>query len=250
MKPHLSVIIPVYNLSENPRPSSLEEVKKYLSNAKFTWEVILVDDGSSDNTNEFIKDFASHSSGFQAISIAHGGKVAAVAAGIQIAKGEIILFTDFDQSTPLAEFEKFNVNFKLGADIVIAERIRAKQNDSFISKFRSVAFNFLVRALVLPSIPDSQCGFKAFKNNVGKYLFANLNICRPKPINGPYMGAFDVEILLLASLKGFKIRSIPVSWRRESSKNLKIDEPLKMLTEIIKIKLYYGGWPKNTNTAI
>jgi dolichyl-phosphate beta-glucosyltransferase len=243
MRPYLSVVIPIYNLGSNYKDSALDNVENYLSKQKYSWEVILVNDGSEDDTKEVLDSDIKTRRNFKLISIAHGGKAAAVSAGVMLAAGQIILFTDFDQSTPIEEFTKFKTEFDSGADIVIAERVREKKQDKFISKARSKAFNILVQLIVLPGIEDSQCGFKAFKGEVGKYLFSNLQVTKPKKVNGPYMGAFDVELLYLGGLKRYKIKSVEVKWIREDSNNLKWSEPIKMLVEVLKIRLYYSSHP-------
>lgn len=236
---YLSVIIPAYNLSQNYIPQSLPQVFDYLKHQKFTWEVLLVDDGSTDDTKDILEEFASSHKGFNVLSIPHMGKAGAVKAGVQKAVGDIILFTDFDQSTPLSEFDKFKEAFDANADVVIAQRVRQSTNDTFASKLRSRLFNLATQAVVLPGISDTQCGFKAFKNEIAKYLFANLHVTKPKPINGPFMGSFDVEILFLARLKNYKIVSIPVTWVREDSKNLKFSEPFKALFDLVRIRIWY-----------
>ena len=237
--PFLSVVIPAYNLSQNPKPGALNQVDSYLKKQKYSWEVILVDDGSSDNTFFQLQEFARSHNNFIALTIPHGGKVAAIFAGVNKARGQIVLFTDFDQSTPISETEKFLPEFEKGHDIVIANRVRVKEKDSLASLLRSKIFNLLTQSLVLPGIPDTQCGFKAFKRHVAQELFNRLEVTKPRPIQGPYMGAFDVELLFIARKLGYKIKSVPVTWIREESKNLKFTEPLKMLLEIIKIRLFY-----------
>lgn len=236
---HLSIVIPSYNVSQDYKGNELESVRKYLSTKNFGWEVILVDDGSSDNTFNILSKYCNEHKGFRVTRIEHGGKVAAVSEGVKNAEGEIILFTDFDQSTPISEFDKFDKYFNDGYQIVIAKRDRQKENDTLISKLRSKLFNYLVQLIILPGVSDTQCGFKAFTKNEAKYLFKNLKVCKPQKIKNSYMGAFDVEILFIAKLKRFKIKSVNVTWKREDSKNLKLSEPLKMLIEIIRIRVYY-----------
>ncbi len=241
MKPFLSVIIPAYNISKNFKEDALPQVASFLEDQKYTWEVILVDDGSQDNTFDILSNFTKRHKDFFIKKIKHGGKAAAVMAGVMQASGEIILFTDFDQSTPIKEINKFIAEFKSGFDIVIAHRIREKKNDTIISLLRHRGFNLLVQLMALPGIPDTQCGFKAFRNTVAKDLFNSLSICKPSSdVKGPYMGAFDVELLFLARRKGYKIKSVKVNWIRENSKNLTLFEPIKMLWEITRIRLYYS----------
>jgi len=239
--PYLSVVIPAYNEAENFKKGYLEEAAQYLKKQKFSWEAVLVDDGSSDQTPKLLKDFAKKNKGFRFLGIPHGGKLAAVSAGIHSARGEIVLFTDFDQSTPLNEVEKMFPHFKKGADIVIANRYgkdAKRVNDSLISLIRSLVFSWLARLIVVRGIRDTQCGFKAFKRPIAQELFQNLKVHKIEKIQKPFMGAFDVELLFLAQKRGYKIASIPVLWRRVASDKLSLSEPLQMLIAIIKIRFF------------
>lgn len=233
----LSVIIPAYNEAENFKRGVLEEVNKFLKKQKYLWEVVLVNDGSTDATFKLLKTFSTKNPGFRVLDIPHGGKVAAVSAGIKDAKGEIVLFTDFDQSTPISEVEKVLREFKRGVDVVVGERPSKDVNRSFFQMIRSKAFNLAVQAVALPGIKDTQCGFKAFKNEIGKKLFNELKVTH-RTQKGGYMGAFDVEILFLARKYGYKIISIPVSWKYFKSGRLSSLEPLKMLRDVFSVWLF------------
>src|SRR3990167_1188074 len=106
MRPKVSIIIPNYNERANIEAGVLEEINRYLKNAKFTYEVIISDDGSTDGSLDLIERKTRLYRNFKIIKNLHGGKAAAILSGIKSAKGEIILFTDMDQSTPLKEIEK------------------------------------------------------------------------------------------------------------------------------------------------
>lgn len=231
----ISIVIPAFNEADNFRRGVLDEVKDYLENQDYSWEVILVNDGSTDETLKLIEDFSRKNSRFKIIDISHGGKVAAVTAGVKAANGEYILFTDFDQSTPINEVEKILEKFEKGADVVIGKRV-GKTGWSFSQRLRSIAFNLLVQIIALPGVTDTQCGFKAFKNNIGKKLFEELKVTFHTQ-KGGYMGAFDVELLFLARKHGFLIKTIPVSWEYFESGRLSVTEPIKMLIDIVKVRL-------------
>lgn len=239
----VSVVIPAYNEVENFRRGVLGEVFNYLKNQDFSWEVVLVNDGSTDLTFSLLQNFAKSHPGFRVLDITHGGKVAAVTAGVIEAKGETILFTDFDQSTPISELVKVLEEFKSSADLVIGER-QSTTSWSFFQNLRSQIFNLVVQLIALPGIKDSQCGFKAFKNKIGKDLFSKLQVTQ-KTQKGGYMGAFDVELLYLARKLGYQIVSIPVRWRYYQSRRLSFSEPIKMLRDIILVRFYdlLGRYP-------
>ena len=118
----LSVVIPSYNEQANLKNGVLDEVYKYLKDKEYTWEVLIVDDGSSDQTKEIVKEQIKNRTGFRLIENPHGGKAITVMSGLLESKGEIALFTDMDQATPLIELEKLLPEFNKGFDIVIGSR--------------------------------------------------------------------------------------------------------------------------------
>ena len=237
----LSIVIPAFNEAENFKKGCLDQVVEYLGKQKYTWEVILVDDGSTDKTSILLPTFAKEKRGFRYFKISHSGKLGAVKAGMMAAKGEYVLFTDFDQSTSIKEVEKVLKEFKKGAEVVIASRYEKgaeRRNDSLPSWLRSVVFNWLVRLVLGLRIKDSQCGFKAFKTPVAQELFGSLCAHQVKKIKKPFMGAFDLELLFIAQKRGLKIVSIPVIWYRVESDKLRLGEPLQMLWALFKIRFY------------
>lgn len=237
----LSVIIPAYNEEENFKRGVLDEVREFLAKSRFRWEVILVDDGSSDSTGKMLSSYSRSHHGFKFIRIRHGGKVSAISKGVKEAKGEIVIFSDFDQSTPISETEKFIQKFKKGADVVIANRFAkgaTRIGDSFASYLRSKLFNLSVRLILMPDIHDSQCGFKGFRRNIARELFDKLLVCKTGDAKKPYMGAFDAELIFIAKKSGFKIVSTPVVWTRFTSSHLKFFEPIRANIDLIKIRIF------------
>ena len=238
-KSYLSVVIPAYNEAQNFKSGSLDPVVDFLRKQKYSWEVILVNDGSTDNTQELLQEFCQNHRYFKLLNIGHGGKSAAVTAGMLAAAGQIVLFTDFDQSTPISQVEKFLVRHESGADVVIGNRSRTKR-DTWVRKIRSLAFVTLVQIVALPGIKDTQCGFKSFTRGSAQKIFKNLQISKPgRKISGGYMGAFDVEVLFLARKYGYRIDQVEVEWIKFVSNRLNIwREPLQMAIDTIKVRLY------------
>ena len=239
---YLSVVIPAYNEQENFQRGVLDQVFAYLIKAPFTWEVILVDDGSIDKTNELLNHFSKDKDGFIILKIKHGGKLKAIEEGVKAVKGEIILFSDFDQSTPISEFEKFIQEFKTGADIVIGSRTGPKSkriNDPWLRYFRSRVLNWVIKITLFKGIDDTQCGFKAFKKDISQKLFFGLKATRlAKPVGG-FMGPFDIELLFLAKKFKYNIISVPISWEYFPSKRLSVlSEPLRFLYDIFTIRKF------------
>lgn len=239
MKPFLSIVIPAYNEAGNFRAGLLQPSIDYLSKQKYSREVVFVNDGSTDDTKNLLEKFCRRQRGYRVMTISHGGKAAAVTAGILAAKGEIVLFTDFDQSTPLNQVEKFIAVHKLGSDVVIGDRGVATMNNKLLRRLRSWVFVALVQLVLLPDVRDSQCGFKSFTSPAAKRIFGNLMVTKTGKVTGGYMGAFDVEALFLARRLGYKITQVPVSWKKVEGIRLNpLIEPIKMLRDVFQVRLY------------
>ena len=161
-KIHLSVVIPSYNEKVNLRKGVLDKIDHYLSRQRYSWEVIIVDDGSTDGSFEFCEAFVKDNKNFRVIKGAHSGKAGAVTKGILEAKGEIRLFTDMDQATPIEEVEKLLPLFEDGYDIVIGsrtERVGSPMSRRVMSKSMIILRKMTVG---ITEIHDTQCGFKMF----------------------------------------------------------------------------------------
>ena len=149
LKPYISVIIPCYNEERNLKNGVLKEVYRYLIKQKHTWEVIVVNDGSTDKSKSIITNFIKDKDNFLLYDILHGGKPAAIWAGIKKARGEIVLFTDMDQSTSIDELEKLLKWYNEGYDVVIGSRGTARKGFSLIRKCGSYIFRTLRRLVIL-----------------------------------------------------------------------------------------------------
>ena len=248
MKPFLSVIIPCYNEEKNLKRGVLDEVEAYLKKQKFESEVIIVDDGSSDNSREFIKNYFERNKlaylpnhpRFGLLENKHAGKPLTIKSGIKKANGEMILFTDMDQSTPINEFDKFLPFFKKGFGIVIGSRGQKREGASLLRLIGANVFRLIRQTLLLKNIVDTQCGFKAFKNKIAQDLFSRLLIFKEaKGTKGWKVGAFDVELLFIAQKRGYKMAEVVVNWEDKDlvKKKKYFKESREMLTEILRVKL-------------
>lgn len=212
-KPFLSVVIPAYNEENNVRAGALASVYQYLKNQKYSWEVLVVDDGSQDLTVSLSEEFARKHLGFSVLREPHKGKGGAVIAGVLAARGKYILFTDTDQSTPISEVGKFLQKFKEGYDIIIGSRA-GRRGAPLIRKLMSLGFS-LLRLLVL-RLPykDTQTGFKAFRGEVAKRIFGRMKVFFDKMhVTGASTSAgFDVEMLYLARKMKYKVLEVPIEW--------------------------------------
>jgi dolichyl-phosphate beta-glucosyltransferase len=229
----LSVVIPTYN-EEKRLPKTLKEIHQYLSTKNYSWEIIIVNSASRDKTKEIVEEFQKELKNVVLINLEKNlGKGFAVRFGCQKAKGEIVIFTDADNSTPIYQIEKFIPEIEKGSDIVIASRdLKGAILDPPQPPFRRLTgFGFRIyRKLILDlwEIADTQCGFKMFKKEVIEKVFP---ICK---ING---FAFDPEILILAKKKGYKIKEVPVYWKNDLESKVKIKNIFEMAFDLLKIRI-------------
>jgi len=212
----LSVVIPCFDEMANLQKGVLDRVNRFLQRKNVSFEVIIVDDGSKDGSIDFIKEFISDNDNFSLIENKHTGKAGAVTTGILKAKGDIILFTDMDQATPIEELNKLLPYFDEGYDLAVGSRAGRRKGAPLPRRFISSASIYLTRLIVgLNGIADTQCGFKAFSSQAAKNLFTELNTLHHgfNEVSGSAVtSGFDVELLYLAQKRGFKIKEVPVNW--------------------------------------
>jgi|SRR3989344_813906 len=244
---YLSVVIPSYNETENLKRGVLNEVRDYLAKQSYSWEVIVIDDESPDEeARNLARIFCEQNSGFKYLQARHSGKAMSIYQGVQIANGEIILFTDMDQSTPISELEKMLPKYNEGYDIVIGSRGIERKNSSSFRKFASFIFRSFRNIVLSSNIVDTQAGFKTLKISVARELFPLLSVVKNSGLaKGWTVGAFDVELLVIASIRGYKIGEIPIAWedRDESVAKAKerkqgkfVKESLDMAKEVLRVK--------------
>lgn len=213
MRPYLSVIIPAYNEEINLKRGVLSSVYDYLKSKDFTWEVIILDDGSSDRTADFVEDFAKKYKNFSLKKEPHRGKGGTIVAGAESAHGEYILFADMDQSTPMDQFDKLKLRLDKGYDIAIGSR-SGRPGQPLIRKI--MAYGFVVLRTIILRLPfkDTQCGFKVYKNSAAKEIFKRIQIYRKSSGTkiGSVTAGFDLEVLYIARKLGLKIAEVPVEW--------------------------------------
>jgi len=242
IKPYLSVVIPCFNEETNIRLGSLDKVARYLDRQSFLWEVIIVDDGSKDQSPQLLDIFGKANEGFTILHNGHVGKAGTVIAGMLAAKGDIVLFSDLDQATPIEELEKLLPFFDKGYDIVIGSRNRDRQGAPVSRVIMARGFMFL-RSLILglKGITDTQCGFKAFKREVSSKIFQKLALYTSiSKVDGPMVTAgFDIEVLFLGKKFGYKIKEVPVEWHYVETRRVNpLKDSLRGFIDIIRIRIH------------
>ena len=199
----------------NLQKGVLEKVERFLSKKKFNYEVIIVDDGSDDGSAEFVAQFVKENRHFRLIKNSHTGKAGAVTSGMLSAEGDFVLFTDMDQATPIEEVDKLLPYFEKRYDVVIGSRSSQRKGAPWTRLLMARGF-MLLRTIILglTGITDTQCGFKAFRNEASKTLFHKIRGVRgEKTVAGSMVTAgFDVELLFLAQKMGYKVKEVPVNW--------------------------------------
>jgi len=245
--PTISVIIPCYNEEKNLARGALGEVYAYLKKQDYPWEVIVVNDGSTDDSRSLIERSIAGREHFYLFDIPHGGKPAAVWAGIQQARGEIVLFTDMDQSTPIEELDRLLPWYEQGYDVVIGSRGMTREGFSLVRKAGSFVFRALRSLFLLRDIRDTQCGFKSCRREAALEVFPRLQFFRlqERPA-GWKVSAYDVELLYLFERAGYRIKEVVVRWSNRDQSETKgqggelrryVNESVEMGKEVVRIKV-------------
>ena len=228
--PLLSVVIPAYN-EEAGIVSCLERVTEYLADQELDWEVIVVDDGSSDGTADVVDEWARGRAGVRLESVPHGGKGRAVRHGMLAATGLYRFMCDADLSMPIEQIERFLERMREGYDVVVGSRQvpeAQRSNETWMRHVMGRLFNWSVRLLVLRGFEDTQCGFKCFRGEVADDLFGRQRTTGL---------AFDVEVLYAAVKRGYRTIEIPIVWRHRRDSRVRVGvDSIGMLADTFKIR--------------
>lgn len=230
---YLSVIVPAYNEMKR-LPITLVDMDKKLQEMDIpSYEIVVVNDGSSDGTAEVAKRLEPLIKNLRVVDNQENhGKGFVVRDGMLKAKGEIRIFTDADNSTTIEQFMKMKPLFDEGAQVVIGSRaIEGAELDPpqpFSKRIMGKAGNLFIQMMAVPGIWDTQCGFKAFKRTAAEDIFSRTTIDR---------WAFDVEALALARKLGYEIKEVPVYWKNDINSHVKFSTYFQVLWETVKIAL-------------
>lgn len=238
----LSVVIPCFDEMANLQKGVLDKARRFLDRKKFSYEVIIVDDGSTDGSAEFVQKFTKENPRFKLITNTHLGKAGAVTAGVLAARGEYILFTDMDQATPIEEVDKLLPYFSEAFDIVIGSRSGRRRGAPWTRVLMARGMMILRSVLIgIRDISDTQCGFKMFKRSVAQKLFGKISKLHHgfRQRSGSSVSAgFDVELLYLAQKMEYMVKEVPVNWLYVESRRVSpLKDSIDGLADLIKIKL-------------
>ena len=245
MEPIYSIVIPAYN--EGARlGATLEKVLAYVHAQGWDAEVIVVNDGSRDNTSDIVRELAAANPALRLVeNPGNRGKGFSVRMGMLSARGRIVLFSDADLSSPIEEAPKLFQALEAGADIAIGSRwLRAETQTQRQPLYRQLfgrIFNLLLRLTLGLQFKDTQCGFKAFKRPAVQAIF---------PLQKIERWGFDPEILFLARKFGFKVQEVPVAWGHSGGTRINpLIDGSRMFLEMLHIRWndltgkYDGGSP-------
>ena len=225
---YLSIVLPCYN-EQKRLPDTLRRVGEFLRSRPYSAEVVVVDDGSSDDTAALVEQAMRQDPSIRLIKNEHRGKAYAVRTGMLAAEGRYVLFTDADGATPITELDQLLALLEAGADVAIASREGAgarRIGEPWHRHVMGRVFNLIVRIVALPGIHDTQCGFKCFRREAARDLFSGMRLYGDQAgtVRGALLTGFGVEVLVLARKWGYRIAEAPVAWYYGSESNV---NPLK-----------------------
>ena len=230
--PFLSVVIPAFN-EEVRLPPTLRTIEDYLGRQEYSWELVVVDDGSRDRTAAVAEESFSTPRSRLLRNPRNLGKGASVRNGMLAARGAWRLFSDADLSTPIEELDKLLRAAEDGHDVAIGSRAlkdsQVEIHQAFHRETMGKIFNLIVQLLAVPGIKDTQCGFKLFSREATEYVFER------QRSEG---WAFDVETLMLARRGGYRIAEVPVRWLNSADSRVAMfRDPFLMLLDLLRF-----GW--------
>ncbi len=237
MKPYISLILPVYN-EEKRIAASLKSIYHYLRSTGHTYEILIVDDGSTDRTLELIRFFSSDKKVIKIIALNRNiGKGGAIREGVRQAKGHFIFFSDIDLSVPMTTIPLFLDKLETSYDVVISSRRQAgstiKMHQHPLRQSLGHGFTKMASFTLGLNATDLTCGFKGFTYNAAKLLFSKSKINR---------WAFDAEIIFLARIYKLRTVEVPIIWtnKKGTKVNLLKDIP-QTFVDVLLLKLRFLG---------
>jgi dolichyl-phosphate beta-glucosyltransferase len=226
---HLSIVVPAFNEAARIG-ETIDELRRWLDASRFVWEVRIVDDGSEDETVGIVQRAAQTDPRVVLQREPHRGKGGTVRAGLLAARGDLRFMCDADLSMPLRELSRFLAIVPSQCDVALATRqgTATRIDEPVHRHLMGRAFNTLVQRTLLPGINDSQCGFKLFTARAAEAIFAK------STISG---WAFDVEVLFIAKLQGWRMAEVPIEWHYRAHSHVSLfADPFRMFSDVWRIR--------------
>jgi dolichyl-phosphate beta-glucosyltransferase len=248
LSPNYSIVIPAYNEGARIR-ATLDKILAHILHNGWDAEVLVVNDGSSDDTAQIVQSFAAQNPALRLLeNPGNRGKGYSVRNGMLHASGEVVLFSDADLSSPIEEADKLFTAIAAGADVAIGSRwLRAElqtQRQPIHRQLFGRIFNLAMRIILGLRYRDTQCGFKAFTRHAAQSIF---------PLQHIERWGFDPEILYLAHKFGFKVQEVAVRWaHREGTRINPLRDGIRMAWEMLKVRWYAvtGKYDSGSPTAV
>jgi glycosyltransferase involved in cell wall biosynthesis len=248
-------VIPAYN--EHSRlPRTLAAISTYLAQQPGGSEIIVADDGSTDDTAAIAER-----QGARVLRCDHRGKGFAVRAGALASRGEYVLLCDADLAVPIEEWPKLAARLEAGYDVVIGSREgmgAQRQGEPWYRHLMGRVFNLVIRVVALGGIQDTQCGFKALTRAAADDLFQRVAIYGDDApvLSGPAVTAYDVELLFLARKRGYRIAEVPVLWLYGTETKVSpVRDSIRNFSDVVRVRWNdlrgrYNGREHKKRTAI
>lgn len=224
-------------------PESLDKIMAFLQTRDYPAEVILVDDGSTDNTVGVVEGFIARCPLVSIIKNDHRGKGYAVRTGMLAARGSYVLFSDADLATPIEEVDRLLPFLEDGYDVAIGSRegMEAQRiNEPGYRHLMGRVFNLLVRLVAVGGFQDTQCGFKCFRREVAQDLFQRVQLYGAQAglAKGGMVTGFDVEVLFLALKRGYRVKEVPVQWHYGAKTKVNpLLDSVRMFMDVLRVRL-------------
>ena len=232
----LTIIVPAYNEAGRIGPT-LNRVLEYFGRQSYSWELLVVDDGSQDDTVQVVRGLLAPEVPAKILANERNlGKGAAVRRGALAAQGKYVLFSDADLATPIEEVEKLLPWLESGYDVVIGSRrvagSRIEQYQPLHRRILGRGFAWLTNLLLVKGVSDINCGFKSFRREAAQDLFS-------RQVMDDW--SFDAEVLFIAQRRGYQIKEVPVRWAdSRASKVSVLRDVVRSLISLVKIRI--NGW--------
>jgi len=240
--PFLSIILPAHN-EEHRLPPALESLHTFLSAQPFDFEVVVVENGSTDRTREVLAEYAARFPYIVPLTDEQRGKGLAVQRGMLTARGQYRMFCDVDFSMPVEQISRFIPPALPDVEIAIASREApgaVRYHEPILRHIIGRGFNTLVRWVALPGLQDTQCGFKCFRGDIADRIF---------PLQTLHGWTFDVEVLFIARRMGYRVVEVPIPWYYNAESKIRVlRDSYAMFADLIRIRLnarrgVYNGAP-------